>query len=401
MKKIMLLIFILNCLLTGYSQTTNPNTNLPNVFPVNPKAFEYMKYSEVPVSKYTGVPNISVPIYTIKANGLDIPINLSYHSSGFRVNEEAGWTGLGWTLNAAGSIVQVVNGFDDFGWYRNRNNELQGMVNAPNSPISQSTLNTCTNVNFTVQAEGDCLPLLQNSNILNFSESESMLNGTKDMSADIFKFNAMGYSGEFVLDWQSETFKCLSDKNLKIECPNYNNPTGVGDVHPNSFKIITPDGNQFFFDLKEETIIGRTVTSPPSNTLLELAHLEGEKSSRVFQLTSIVTIGGDVITFNYIQSSVVENLPAISMSNETYSFEPGPTVSTGPAPITPIYNIFKQKLNYTVNYSKQSFSYLASINFANGNLLFNSTADRLDCIGTRKLNNVVLKDNNNVVIVPS
>jgi|TARA_B110000090_G_C13196719_1_gene375326 hypothetical protein len=94
--------------------------NLPGVLPASPSASEFLKYGEVPVSKYTGVPNISIPIYSIQAKGLTIPINLSYHSNGFKVNEEAGWTGLGWSLNTGGSIVQIVNSFDDFGPYKNR-----------------------------------------------------------------------------------------------------------------------------------------------------------------------------------------------------------------------------------------------------------------------------------------
>ena len=44
----------------------NENTKLPSVLPPNPKAFEFMKYGEVPVGKYTGVPNISIPIYNIE-----------------------------------------------------------------------------------------------------------------------------------------------------------------------------------------------------------------------------------------------------------------------------------------------------------------------------------------------
>ena len=88
----------------------------PTTYPVAPNAFEFVKYGEIPVSKYTGVPNISIPIYTIDAgpNDLKIPISLTYHSNGFRVNEEAGWTGLGWTLNGGGTITQIVNGYDDF-----------------------------------------------------------------------------------------------------------------------------------------------------------------------------------------------------------------------------------------------------------------------------------------------
>lgn len=96
------------------------SNNLPSALPPGPSAAKFLKYGEVPISKYTGLPNISVSIYDIQAKGMTIHINLSYHSSGFKVNEEAGWTGLGWSLNTGGSIIQIVNSFDEFGPFKNR-----------------------------------------------------------------------------------------------------------------------------------------------------------------------------------------------------------------------------------------------------------------------------------------
>src|SRR5690554_53112 len=95
-----------------HSQEDLWRRNLPQI--ISPQAYEFTKYGDVPVNTYTGVPNISVPLYEIEAAGLNIPISLSYHSNGIKVSEEASWVGLGWTLNAGGSIVQVVKGFDDF-----------------------------------------------------------------------------------------------------------------------------------------------------------------------------------------------------------------------------------------------------------------------------------------------
>jgi hypothetical protein len=44
----------------GYGQTPQINTNLPNVIPPSPSVAALMKFEEIPVSNYTGVPNTSI-----------------------------------------------------------------------------------------------------------------------------------------------------------------------------------------------------------------------------------------------------------------------------------------------------------------------------------------------------
>lgn len=367
------------------AQSTNHTTKLPDVFPVSPKAFEFIKYTEVPVGKYTGVPSISIPVYNIVANGLEVPIGLSYHSNGFRVNEEAGWTGLGWTLNAGGNIVQVVNGFDDFGFYRFRDNELAGMVNACSVP--STAFGNGSAVDFLIKNQTNQIFFGTNPNYSIFSWDNRLTDGLKDIKPDVFKFNMLGYSGEFVLDWTNETFKCISDKNMKIEAPNYTNNPAQAETPPGNFKITAPDGNQFLFTLKEQSIMsGIKRYTGESVPLLE--NLIGSKSSRVYQLTSIITNGGDLISFNYIQTAELENLPNVSLS---YTFQEG-AQGVSPVPFT------NYPVSTTVNYSRQSVCYLDYIDFPKGKLQFNSSDDRTDFVGMRKLNSIVLKNKNNQTI---
>lgn len=84
--------------------------SLPVVTPPSPQAQQYMRYGEIPVDISTGVPNISIPVYTLNANGLTIPISLSYHASGNKVEDVPSCVGLGWVLNAVGIITETVNG---------------------------------------------------------------------------------------------------------------------------------------------------------------------------------------------------------------------------------------------------------------------------------------------------
>jgi hypothetical protein len=62
---------------TGWGQQNNTQPFKLNVIPPSPNAAALGKYGEIPVSYYTGVPNISIPIYEIKTRDLSLPISLS------------------------------------------------------------------------------------------------------------------------------------------------------------------------------------------------------------------------------------------------------------------------------------------------------------------------------------
>jgi len=105
-------------LLIGISGSTIVNAQslppLTPVIPPSPTAQAMQKYGDIPVSTYTGVPDIAIPLYTIKFHDITVPINISYHASGIKVAEEASNVGLGWTLNAGGAITRNIIGSDDF-----------------------------------------------------------------------------------------------------------------------------------------------------------------------------------------------------------------------------------------------------------------------------------------------
>ncbi|MBY0427195.1 MAG: hypothetical protein K2Q22_16290, partial [Cytophagales bacterium] len=83
------------------------------LIPPSPNSASFAQYSETPVNLYTGIPGIAIPIYTLSSKSLNVPISLSYHASGNRVDDIPGWVGLGWTLNAGGGITRVVKGLPD------------------------------------------------------------------------------------------------------------------------------------------------------------------------------------------------------------------------------------------------------------------------------------------------
>ena len=70
-------------------------------------------FAEVPVDLYTGRTNINIPLFTITHNDIEVPVSLSYHGGGIKVDDECGIVGLGWTLNASGVVSRIVRGMPD------------------------------------------------------------------------------------------------------------------------------------------------------------------------------------------------------------------------------------------------------------------------------------------------
>jgi hypothetical protein len=99
---------------SGVTSVTPPGINIAEHVPQSPTASGLGRYFEVPVNMNTGQPQISIPIYTIKTGNITVPIALSYNAGGVRVNDHAGWVGMGWSINVGGHIQKRVNGLDDF-----------------------------------------------------------------------------------------------------------------------------------------------------------------------------------------------------------------------------------------------------------------------------------------------
>ncbi len=114
MKRLIVIVFLLvyaDVFVVLYPQQNT--TAVTPVIPPLPDAASLGKYGNIPVGLYTGIPEINIPLYTIRTKRLELPISVSYHSIGNKVNEIASWIGLGWSLNAGGVISRSVVGRPD------------------------------------------------------------------------------------------------------------------------------------------------------------------------------------------------------------------------------------------------------------------------------------------------
>ncbi|GAA4043571.1 hypothetical protein GCM10022409_31970 [Hymenobacter glaciei] len=68
---------------------------------------------EVSVDKFTSTAQLYVPLHTVQANGIAVPVGLSYVASGVRVDDRGGQVGVNWGLTGGVSIRREVRGYPD------------------------------------------------------------------------------------------------------------------------------------------------------------------------------------------------------------------------------------------------------------------------------------------------
>lgn len=94
---------------TAFSQN---DYNRVNFYP--PSVASMMKYIDYPVSPRTGIPDIGIPLFTIRSGKLELPLTLSFHIDDYaKVNQLPGAAGAGWTLSSDIQISRSINGLDD------------------------------------------------------------------------------------------------------------------------------------------------------------------------------------------------------------------------------------------------------------------------------------------------
>lgn len=237
-----------------HNRDTEENTYTPleRFLPPSPQAAALARYGEYPVSLATGVPEISIPLYEIKLGDYTLPISISYHASGIKVDDVASTVGLGWVLNAGGAVSRTVCGAPDFKNLNLLNDTLyrtasrfESLFNSPDAENYASTI----------------MPILTGR----FTES------SYDIASDRYSYNFGTKAGVFRYSHRDQSFKVLNHQPIKIEYPNYSSE--------GYFIITDTDGIVYVFDQKEYSWVGEDDShSPTSWFLTEIQTPEGNIS---------------------------------------------------------------------------------------------------------------------------
>lgn len=170
---------------------------------------------DIPISVSTGIPSISIPLYSINEGDINVPLSLSYHASGIKVEEIASWVGLGWSLNAGGTISRTVR--------MNPDDMLNGYINTPN------TVDHLASLPHSTAGQND------------YYQINLVKEGLRDYQPDIFTFNFGNYKGRFIYNQNNNKFVQTPNNNLIID-PGYNLEREII-----SFLNTTENGLKFHF----------------------------------------------------------------------------------------------------------------------------------------------------------
>ncbi|MCF3109425.1 RHS repeat protein [Niabella sp. CC-SYL272] len=309
--------------------------NLPKVVPASPTAANLGMYKQEDVSYYTGTPNINIPLFAINTGHLNLPISLSYHANGIKVEEMSSIVGLGWNLNAGGSITRSINGSDDlFDYTGGAANYISQTVKLRDVFNNQSTT--------------------QSKEIMARIAAKQY-----DGQPDVFYINCNGLSGKFFYNQDKGGFIFSPNQNVKISYDN----------HEQSFTLTNTSGIEYTFDVAEvNTQDLSTGGVVPVTTAWFLSKIKDLKSQEE------LLIAYEPVSYNF------ETL-GVETKGEQFDY-----FGTDPQHVLPD-NITMRVAPYNSN--RMSTFRVKRIDFKNGYLLFNkSTSSRYDIVNDYSLNSI-------------
>jgi len=314
---------------------TYAQAQLPQSIAPAPNVAELGRYGSFPVSKSTGIPDISFPLFEVNAAEVSFPFSLSYHAGGIKVSQESTEVGLGWAIKGAMFIHRTVLGLPDESVYGNFNT----------LPVSFSSLMALYS-GMGPQRQNDWIKL------------QAMANGAgqADIRADMFNYNIAGKSGQFAYA-PDRTFKTFPYEPIKITRTS------------SSFDIVDENGTRYRFQDANNISIDNQ-----SNYIKD------------WYLTKVISkTKQDTIYFEYETATSVRN-------QREYSQVIGraPDFSSGTAGST----IINPQQEYTTSIVSQQEKYIKRITYRNGEVVFNYNTDRIDRGGAKKLVDIIVKDSN-------
>ena len=214
-----------------------------------------MRSINIPVSHYTGTASINIPLYTISAGGVQVPVSLGYQASGIKVKDMETWVGLGWRLSTGGRISRMVRGAQ-------ADEEGYSKVSGTPDGIDANNLSSWNTdkINERNDAEFDSEP-------------------------DLFFFEIPGKSGQFVADYNGDVH-LIPYQGIQVKWDR--------TPYSSTFTVTDESGNRYYFSEVETTV---------SEDLDDKEDVKDWITS--WNLSRIVTSQNDTIRYYYTSNASI------------------------------------------------------------------------------------------------
>lgn len=205
-------------------------TLFSNITIASPNAAALGKYGDYPVGYNTGIPQINIPLYSLKEGPLSVNVSVSYHAGGLKVMDLASSVGSGWALNAGGVITRSVVGAPD---------DRGHLTNTLFGHFSNYGYNSYLFILTGGATSPSCYDFPGSDSVL--YDDYAFTLGQKDGEPDMFTFNFGNYSGKFYFR-DDRTPVLVPEADFKIEP--YLQTSADNIV---GFRITTSDGTKYDF----------------------------------------------------------------------------------------------------------------------------------------------------------
>lgn len=342
------------------------------ISPLTPTASSLGKFGDVPVSYYTGLPNISVPIYDIVIKDFHIPISLSYRAEGVRVEEIPSLVGMGWTLNAGGVINREKRGNPDEYLFNYATNDVY--KNTFESNINQY-LKTFDNPVASGAQINSAVSYLFKNNLSNPTNTDY------DSERDVFSLITPNLSQKYIIDTFGKAY-CMPAVPLKIESKQLTYLKNYGSPYPmfSGWNVTDQNGIQYSFGKGSDGILNADIYDARNNCG---GSNDAPDIISSWYLEKIKLPSGESITFQY--DSISYCYPTSNQESKRY-----PDPVSAKAGDTYIFNTVNSN---AVHYSKAMR--IKTIIFPEGKVVFSAGVGRNDLTGDRVLDNIVIYSKNN------
>ena len=311
MKKVLFLFWTFTALFAANA----PLLHAQSLEPFNPyamyspsvDAWQMTRYGNLTPSLYTGAMTFSLPLYTYEDPDFSIPISLEYSFEGYRPAQHSGVVGYGWWLNCGGVITREVRGIPDEGRY-----EDTGLVDYPTVGWRQAGTFRDTFWQYagnirslnSARAAGTYAELVSGrlygydtfSDIPMYKGYEDGHYYLYDTAPDLYRFNFLGHSGEFVMLPDGTVRVFNSDIPYGQVSVSFADGLNVNDCTYVEITITTGDGYSYLFTTADKTT---SVSLEVSPSFSPRSTMPVSVSASTYRLSRITAPNGRTVDFSY------------------------------------------------------------------------------------------------------